>query len=315
MDMDNAAQEDLGHYLSPFEPTFLRCPYGWPESGSSRVSVIGVPHDLLSRTGAGAASGPSALRVASSHPAYRLDETSGQSAGWFDYYENRQILTGVTFVDLGDIVFPHGAAASELGRRLSAVVALCHKSGSFPLLLGGDHSLTYWSVEALAAQPLSVLHLDAHSDLAAIPGPAHCNASVATALLRLPGVASLVTVGLRGILPAHQDPLRSGHHLVSVKDLRQQGAEAIVDLLPADLPCYVSLDVDVLDPSIAPGTNSPEPDGLSFQEVREILVTAAKRRRIIAADVVEINAFHDTRLLTAKLATRLILSLLGACVS
>jgi agmatinase len=85
--------------------------------------------------------------------------------------------------------------------------------------------------------------------------------------------------------------------------------------VPADLPCYVSLDMDVVDPSIAPGTNSPEPDGLSFQEVREILVTAGKRRRIIGADVVEINAFHDPRLLTAKVAIRLILSLLASCLS
>jgi agmatinase len=281
----------------------------------SRVSVIGVPYDLLSRTSPGAASGPPALRVASSNPGYRLDETSELPAGWFDYYENRQILSGVSFADLGDIAFPHGAAASELGRRLGAVVAYCHKLGSFPLLLGGDHSLTYWSVEALADQPLSILHLDAHSDLADIPGPAHCNASVATALLGLLGVESLLTVGLRGILPAQQHPFGSGHHLVSVKDMREQGAEAIVDLLPDDLPCYVSLDVDVLEPSIAPGTNSPEPDGLSFQEVREILVTAGKRRRVIAADVVEINAFHDPGLLTAKLATRLILSLLGSCIS
>jgi agmatinase len=315
--MDNDAQEDLGHYLSPFEPTFLRCPSGWLNAGSGagRVSVIGVPYDLLSRTGPGAANGPPALRVASSNPGYCLDETSGLPAGWFDYYENCQILSAISFADLGDITFPHGASASELGRRLGAVVARCYKLGSFPLLFGGDHSLTYWSVKALAEQPLSILHLDAHSDLAEIPGPVHCNASVATALLGLPGVDSLITVGLRGILPVRQDPVRSRHHLVSVKGLREKGAEAIIYLLPPDLPCYISLDVDVLDPSIAPGTNSPEPDGLSFQEVREILVTAGKRRRIIAADVVEINALHDTRLLTAKLATRLILSLLGSCVS
>jgi arginase family enzyme len=222
----------------------------------------------------------------------------------------------VSFSDLGDITFPHGEAGREVGRRLGAVVGLCHKLGSFPLVLGGDHSITYWSVEALAQQPISVIHLDAHSDLAELPGPnSHCNASVARALLGLPGVESLVTIGLRGILPVRQVPIRPGHNVITVREMRELGAEAIVDLVPADLPCYVSLDMDVVDPSIAPGTNSPEPDGLSFQEVREILVTAGKRRRIIGADVVEINAFHDPRLLTAKVATRLILSLLASCLS
>ena len=312
--MDSHAHQDLGHFLSPFEPTFLRCPSGKP--GAAHVSVLGVPYDILSRTGPGAASGPPALRVASSNPGYTLDETSGQPAGWFDYYEDRQILTGVSFADLGDIDLPHGASASELGCRLAAVVERCHNLGSFPLLLGGDHSLTYWSVKALSQQPLSVLHLDAHSDLAEFPGPAaHCNASVARALLALPGVSSLLTVGLRGILPAHQDSLRPGHRILTANQFEELGAEAVVDLLPADLPCYVSLDVDVLDPSLASGTNSPEPDGLSFRQVREILAAAGKHRRIAGADVVEINAFHDPRLLTARYATRLILSLLASCIA
>lgn len=104
---------------------------------------------------------------------------------------------------------------------------------------------------------------------------------MARALLGLSGVHSLVTVGLRGILPVQQHEIRPGHKLMTVREIKQSGVESVLSHLPADVPCYVSLDTDVLDPSIAPATNTPEPDGLSFQEVREILVTIGKHRQII----------------------------------
>ncbi len=86
-------------------------------------------------------------------------------------------------------------------------------------------------------------------------------------------------------------------------------------LVPEDARCYVTLDIDVLDPSVAPATNAPVPGGLLFEEVRAILETVGRARNVVAADIVEVNPGRDPHLVTARTANHLAMSLLGACFS
>jgi agmatinase len=298
-------------WFRPLLPTFTGAPSGPP--GSARISVVGVPFDSLSVTGSGAASGPGSLRLASSVGQYTVDAASGVPNGVFDYYHSRRILEGVTVADAGDLIAAPGERLAEIGWRLAEAVRECRRRSSFPLVLGGDHSLTLWSVSGLSRQPISLLHLDAHSDLAPTsPSGLPSNADVVRWLLEQPHVERLASVGLRGYLPGSQELSNDKHRLLTTTDVLRGGPPAVLELLPADLPCYVTLDLDVLDPSCAPGTNSPVPGGLSFDVVRELLETVAAKRDIVGCDVVELNPERDPYLGTARIGAYLALALAGA---
>jgi agmatinase len=292
-------------------PTFLGCPEG--NQGTAQVCIIGMPSDSMSDTGAGAATGPAAIRLASSFPPYDVDADSGRPLGWYDYYSNTHVLEGVTFADLGDVPINVGEPAAMCGKRVTKAVGFCRALNAFPLVIGGDHSLTAWALAAFAEQPISVLHLDAHSDLGALAGDSTpTNGSVARAILEQLNIQHFLSVGVRGFLPVEQAALAAGHHIISAREVRTTHADEIVARLPEDIPCYVTLDIDVLDPSIAPGTNAPVPDGLSFEEVRSILDAVGRTRQVVGADVVEVNPDRDQNLRTARAAAHLALSLLGA---
>jgi agmatinase len=311
VDASNPAQALAGH-LVYCQPTFLGCPEGLPQGGG--VSVIGAPVDILSETGSGANAGAAAIRLASSSAPYHIDPNTGTSQGFFDYYRECLALQGVTFVDVGNIVRKTAELPEDFGRRLEATVHVSRTLGSFPLVLGGDHSISFWCVKALAGEPICILHLDAHSDLAPLPRQnLPSNSSVARAILDLSNVASFLTVGIRGFLPVKQPELKIGHRLVSLSEARRLGLDNLGDLLPEDLPCFVSLDLDVLELSLATATNTPEPGGFSFDEMRSILDSVGRKRRVVGCDIVELNASRDPHLITARAAVRLILTLLEAC--
>ncbi|MGD0774887.1 MAG: arginase family protein [Candidatus Solibacter sp.] len=300
--------------LTPFFPRFLGCPVG--AVGEAQISVIGAPCDILSQTGSGARGGPAGLRVASSQIDYTTDPSTGRPRGWYDSASARQILAGTTFADAGDIQPGVGESASHFGTRLTRAVRTCVALGSLPVLLGGDHSISYWAVSALrgvSRDPVSVLHLDAHSDLSERTGTgAPANGSVARWLIEeFPGMP-FVTVGLRGYLGAKQPLLSSSHHLVSAADLIRNGPELALSFLPESMPCYVSFDIDVLDPSVAPGTNVPLPGGFSFEKLRDFLTCLASRRRLAGVDIVELNPERDPYSRSASAAVHLLLALLAS---
>ena len=306
----DAPNESLTRLLRPFEPRFLHCPAGDP--GSAHVCVVGMPTDLLSDTGRGAATGPAALRMASYPPRYNTDPFSGYPIGLFDYGAGQHTLGGVSFVDCGDIPFLPGTNVYEAGSLLTTTLRACIRKKAVPLVLGGDHSLTYWAVQAFAPTPIAVLHLDAHSDLGQCISGQPTNGSVVRALLDDTHVAALVTVGLRGFLPWKETPVRAGHQLFSRADYLRVGCDGVLAALPEDLPLYISLDVDALDPSIAPASSSPVPGGFGYEEMRALLEAVGRKRTIVGMDLVEVNGDRDPQLLSARTMVHLALTLLGS---
>ncbi len=304
----------FARWLRPVVPTFMDAPLGGP--GSAQITVVGAPFDSLSVSGTGARDGPAALRLASSVAAYRLDPQTERPRGIVDHYRGGRALAGVTFADGGDLDVAPGERLTEIGWRLTEIVREARRVGSVPLVLGGDHSIAAWSIAGLAGETISVLHLDAHSDIAEHPANGvPTNASVARALAQQPHVGALVSVGLRGFLPEEQQPLSAAHTLVTAAAARRMGTAALVGLLPAELPCYVTLDVDVLDPSCAPGTNCLVPGGFSFELVRELLDALGRARPLAGCDVVEVNPSRDPYLQTAQAGAYLAIALLAAAAS
>jgi agmatinase len=121
----------------------------------------------------------------------------------------------------------------------------------------------------------------------------------------LPAVGSMAVIGLRGLRtdPAAFAAARArGNTLVSREALRREGVEAVVGRLPPMEQIYLTLDIDVLDPTLAPGASAPELDGLSYAELRDLLFAIARHGQIVGADVVEASPPLDPAGLTSLAA-------------
>jgi agmatinase len=108
------------------------------------------------------------------------------------------------------------------------------------------------------------------------------------------------------------DAVAAGARVFTRRDVRNQGVAAIVEQLPSMSNLYVTIDIDSLDPSIAPGTGSPAVDGLLYHELREILEGVATKGRVVGFDLTEVNPYLDLHGMTCQVAVTVILEFLGA---
>ena len=212
-------------------------------------------------------------------------------------------------------------------------------AGGLPLLLGGDHSLATGSVAASAAWvrrtsslPLGLVWVDAHGDmnppetttsgnvhgmpLAALLGnePAEL-AAIGESPSMLP--QHTVLLGIRNLDDREKDRIReSGVHVFTMKDIDRDGIALVAEralALAAEGTggIHVSFDMDVCDPSIAPGVGAPVKGGLDYREAHMVMELVADSRQLVALDLVEVNPTLDIRNETAELAAELALSVLG----
>ena len=209
--------------------------------------------------------------------------------------------------DAGDLVLPDDASAAR--SAIEQGVRKLLDAGHTPLLLGGDHSVTYPILRAFAgrADALTVLHFDAHGDIYdEFEGDRFSHACPFARVMEEKLATRLLQVGIRTLTP-HQRAQSSklGTEII--------GADRWRDVIPllAQLqgPVYVSLDLDVLEPMLAPGLSHSEPGGLTVREVLEIL--AALRAPVVGADIVEYNPRNDVRDLTARVAAKFVKELIG----
>jgi agmatinase len=132
---------------------------------------------------------------------------------------------------------------------------------------------------------------------------------------RMPHVQSLTQVGIRGLRTAKgalDDSIADGNRVVTMEEFRRLSPRGLIDGLPRDARCYVSIDVDALDMSLAPGCVSAEPDGMSYAQLREALAGLAAHMEIVGFDLVEVNPSLDVGTgATSYLAAHLVLEFLG----
>ncbi len=260
-------------------------------SGRRRVDLIGMPTDVHSSFMRGPALAPPLIRAALFSPHGNAASERGVEFG-----------AEIDLHNCGDLPLAEAPRDDEL---IEAAVMRSLKAGAAPISLGGDHSITYPILRAIAAHhgPVDILHFDAHPDLYHDYGGDRRSHASPFARIMEEGLASrLMQVGIR-TLEKHQreQAARFGVEIMEMKDfVRAQ--------LPAfDKPLYISIDLDAFDPAFAPGVSHHEPGGLTAREVINILLDL--KVPLLGADVVEYNPTRDLNGITAILAAKLVTEL------
>jgi len=318
LDEEDAARFEevpLERRLAKTPHTLFNSPRHRDGEAAADVSVVGVPYDLGNIIAPGARKGPAELRMRSFDYDYRVDLLTGRPRGWFDVEQEERILEGVSISDWGDVWFRYGESPDQIFRRVGDVCADVAAAGSFPLVIGGDHSITFPVVELLQQQqPLTVVWFDAHTDFAPLaPGVCNNHANVARRIMGLPNVVNVVEVGHRGF--TLNDKVHMPEEklvMLTAPRVRERGFASILDSIPASRPCYVSIDIDALDPVYAPATGTPVPEGFSPAEMKQMLRALGRHRDVVGLDLVEINPERDIGWRTTILGCHLLLTALGA---
>ncbi len=262
-----------------------------------KIAILGVPFDEKSSYLHGAAGGPSAIRAVSTGKCY---------CGWTELGVDLEADT--VMVDLGD-VDTSGDVDKSFALIEKAVDKILAK-GAVPIVLGGDHSITYPILRAFARhhKPLDVLHFDAHPDLYdSLYGDRLSHACPFARILEDGLADGVVQVGVRAITAEHRSrALKSGVRMVEMKDIQDT-----LHLRFAN-PVYVSFDLDALDPAFAPGVSHHEPGGLTTRQAVQII--QALKGRIVGLDIVELNPDRDTAQITAAAAFKIFKETAGRIV-
>ncbi len=283
------------------------------ETLSADVAIFGIPWDEGTGYRPGARFGPRSLREYSTRFAFH--ERGGKKRGYWDIEYGKRHLEKISLTDCGDqdVLYLDGQ------RTFSAITDSLRKilsAKAFPVILGGDHSITFPVVRAFQKmKPLHVIHLDGHLDYNdSVEGVKLANASPIKRISELGFVGEIIQIGMRGIRAredAFKDSMSRGNKIITMSDFRRRGIEEVLPQIPKG-NLYVTIDIDVLDPSIAPGTSSPEFDGMTYREMRDLLKGVASRGKVVGFDLTEVNPFLDMVGLTQSAAVMIILEFLGA---
>jgi agmatinase len=301
--------------------TFIRSPLCTDlRALDADIAVIGFPYDEGLGWIPGQRFGPRALREIS----MVLGGTSGASEGKHGYWDidtgNRVLdyeLAQGRIVDCGDIDVIY-TRPDDSWDNATRDVSTILEAGALPVVLGGCHGITFPIVRAFR-DDLYVVHFDAHIDYQPfVHGVIHAAGNPMRMVATLPNVKKIVQVGIRAFRTHEGDVSDSradGNVILPTAEIRRAGPQVMLDQVPAGAQVYASIDIDVLDMPLVPGTSAAEPDGFAYRELRDLLVALATHAEIIGFDLVEVNPMIDLpSKATAFLGAQLIVEFLGRCV-
>ncbi len=265
---------------------------------SARFAILPIPYDATASYAAGARDGPRAVITAS------------QQVEWYDEQIGRESCrAGIATLNALE---PDARGPGKMHERIFETAADVVRDDKFLFGLGGEHSVTSALVRAVKAKydKLSVLQIDAHADLRdSYQGSAYSHASVMRRIHEME--INAVGVGIRSYSSEEARFIESAaKRIVSARTCHETDdwIAGVVDALSDDV--YVTIDIDGFDPACAPGTGTPEPGGLDWFQVTDLLAAVARSRRIVAADCVEVRPLPPGNV-TEFLAARLIYRLIG----
>lgn len=265
------------------------------------VTLLGIPLDVNSSYLRGPAAAPGKIRAA-----FRCEASNGWSESGVD------VGAVNAFADAGDLRLSNTRKRVQADfAQIKGAVAKLLEDGSRPVVLGGDHSITYPTLRAFAERydGLIVLHFDAHSDLYdEFDGSRVSHACPFARIMEEHLAKRLIQVGIR-TLNQHQreQAERFGVEIVQMAELPAYRQLNIHN------PVYISFDVDVLDPAFAPGVSHREPGGMSVRDA--IAHLHAIEGTIVGADIVEYNPAQDVSGITATVAGKVLKEILGKMIA
>jgi len=300
--------------------TFLgveRCDLGEPSTfQGADVVVVGAPYDAGTSYRPGARFGPTTIRTTdylshdSSRPhlALRVDP-----------------LRELRVVDAGDVEMPGVEARTPLD-RLEHAVRTVAEAGAVPVVLGGDHTITWPDVTGVAHAVgwgrVSVIHFDAHADTGTEQFGSLIGHGLPMRRLIESGACRgdrFLQIGLRGYWPGPptlQWMAAQRMRCFEMHEVERRGLAAVLEeafAIAVD-DCdgvFVSVDIDVVDPGMAPGTGTPEPGGLTARQLLDAVRRIGVELPVVGLDVVEVSPPYDSAEITALLANRVVLELLS----
>jgi agmatinase len=281
------------------------------DSLDADVAVLGVPFDMGTQYRSGARFGPRAIREASTLFSFG-------HGGAYDHEDDAVYLPmdEVRIVDVGDADIIHTDTAAS-HRNAEAAIRRILARGALPVVLGGDHAVNIPCIRAFSEQPpIHLVQIDAHLDFVDVRhGVREGHGNPMRRAAEQPHVTGLTQLGIRNVSSTaregYEDARRRGAMIRSVRQFRRLGTAGVLELIPAGVRYYVTIDIDAFDPSIAPGTGTPSHGGFLYWEVLEFLQGLAIRGDVVGIDLVEVAPAYDPAGITAILAAQILLNFLG----
>ena len=278
------------------------------------VAVLGVAHGVPYQPDAPYEPSAAAVRTVREQSLHFADAP----AHW-DFTFGGELFNGreVRIADCGDVAMVPGDLVGNAARTTAAVRAILER-GAFPLVLGGDDSIPIPVLRAwTGADPLCVVTIDAHIDWReerfGIRDGLSSNMRRAS---EIDAVTAMAQIGIRGGGSARREEVEAarafGSVIVTAADLRRDGPDAVLARIPAAERYVLSIDIDGLDPAIAPGVIAPAFGGLSYDEANALVRGLAAKGRLVGFDVVEVVPETDVHDRTSLLAARLALDTIAA---
>ena len=279
------------------------------------IVIFGAPYGSpywMSGVHSDAANAPRVFRE-------RANRRFGAHKNRYDFSLGGTLLgdSGVRLLDLGDL----NGNPRDLSANAAAVTATVNavvQRGGVPIVLGGDDSVPILVAKGYQATvpTVNVLQIDAHIDFADIAhGRSDGFSSTMRRIREMPWVGQIVQVGARGTGSATPEDyaaaLAAGNLIVPMAELRERGVSHVLTQMNSELPWFVTLDVDGLDPTIAPATSCPVPGGMNFEEAETLLAAVAGNLGLAGIDIVEHFPSLDVGDTTSTTLSRLLSVLIG----
>jgi agmatinase len=304
-------------YNLPFSgvATFLRAPVCADLATlDADVAILGIPYDEGTTWKPGSRLAPRRIR----EMAMRFAPYGGpRASGYFDLDEGKRYLerelAGQLVVDCGDVDILYTNPEGTFANATRAVRQILNR-GALPVIIGGDHAVSFPVVRAYA-ETLQVVHFDAHIDYSPfIHGIQFANTQPMRHIAAMPHVRRIVQAGIRSLRNAEEDigdSRADGNAVLTVSQCRGLGVDGFLQLIGGG-STYVSIDIDALDMPFVPGCSSAEVGGFTYDELRQLLFGLARTTDVVGFDLVEVNPLVDVASdNTSLLAAQLIIEFLG----
>jgi agmatinase len=274
------------------------------------VAVLGVPFDSGTSYRPGARFGPMAVRQASRHlrPGHHVELDLSP-------------FTAIQVADAGDVPVTPFSIEEAMGQIAAHAADLLQGGDRVVIAIGGDHTIALPMLRSVnrAHGPVALVHFDAHLDT----WDTYFNAPTTHGTIfrrafeeKLLVEDHSIHVGIRGPVYGRadlDDDRRFGFRTIRASDLDELGMQGTIGAITervADLPVYLSIDIDVLDPSCAPGTGTPEAGGLTSRELLRVL-RGLTSLNLVSADLVEVSPAYDHAEITSIAAATVIFDIVG----